>query len=441
MKRDDIQKLLKEGGIEEGDFIEIRKGKETYKGILMPHHSFSGEDVVIIKLENGYNIGIKIDDECEVHLIKKRMERKKEKKEISFDETKPLVSLIGTGGTIASYVDYLTGAVHPATSAEELALSVPEIFDICNVKAKILFQTFSENIAPNDWETIAREVTKELNNGAEGIIISHGTDTLAYTSAALSFMLKNLSGAVVVVGSQRSSDRPSSDSFHNLLGAARVAISDIGEVVVVMHATPSPPICTIHRGTKVRKMHSSRRDAFQSINAHPIGFVDEKVKFIEKYRKKMEGETEADVSLNPNVSLVYYHPALTGDDFMSMVEKKDGIVIAGTGLGHVNENLIPLIEELTSQDIPVVMTTQCLWGRVNLNVYSTGRKLKKAGVIPGEDMLPETALVKLMWALAHDDVIAIMQKNIAGEITERSIYDAYIHQKNYIPGCNSGLRK
>lgn len=425
--------MLKEAGAEEGDFIEIKKGKESYKGILMPHHSFSREDVIIIKLENGYNIGIRIDDNCEIRLIKKRKEGKKEKKKISFDEKKPLVSLIGTGGTIASYVDYLTGAVHPATSAEELALSVPEILDICNVKAKILFQTLSENIAPKHWKIIAEEVAKELNDGAEGVIISHGTDTLAYTSAALSFMLKNLSGAVVLVGSQRSSDRPSSDSFHNLLGATKVAMSDIGEVVVVMHAMPSPPLCTIHRGTKVRKMHSSRRDAFQSINTRPIGFVDEEVNIIGEYKRRTEGETEVDAALNPNVSLVYYHPALTSDDFIKMVEGKDGVVIAGTGLGHINEKIIPLIEELTSQGIPVVMTTQCLWGRVNLNVYSTGRKLKKAGVISGEDMLPETALVKLMWALAHDDAITIMKKNIAGEMTERSIYDAYVNQKNYIP--------
>lgn len=431
MKRRDIQKLLKEAEAEEGDLIEIRKGNEIYKGILMPHHSFSSEDVIIIKLENGYNIGIKIDDECEIHLIKKRKEKEKRKKKISFNKKKPIVSLIGTGGTIASYVDYLTGAVHPATSAEELALSVPEIFDICNVKAKILFQTFSENITPEHWKAMAKEVAEELNKDAEGVIISHGTDTLAYTSAALSFMLKNLSGAVVLVGSQRSSDRPSSDSFHNLLGAARVAISDIGEVVVVMHSNISPPLCTIHRGTKVRKMHSSRRDAFQTINENPIGFVDKGLKIIGKYRKKTDGMTEADVSIDSNVSLVYHHPALTPDDFMSIVEGKNGVVIAGTGLGHVNEKLIPCIEELTSRGIPVVMTTQCLWGRVNLNVYSTGRKLKKAGVISGEDMLPETALVKLMWALGHDDAIAIMKKNIAGEMTERSVYNAY--QKNYIP--------
>jgi glutamyl-tRNA(Gln) amidotransferase subunit D len=182
--------------------------------------------------------------------------------------------VIGTGGTIASYVDYRTGAVHPALTAQDLIFSVPELTDICNVKAKVLFSVLSENMQVEYWQKLAKEVANELNNGAKGVIIPHGTDTLGYTSSALSFMLQDLNGAVILVGSQRSSDRPSSDANINLIASAKlIAESDLGEVVVVMHGETSDSYCTIHRGTRVRKMHSSRRDAFKSINEGPIGKI------------------------------------------------------------------------------------------------------------------------------------------------------------------------
>lgn len=401
-----------------GDFIEIKKDGKIYRGILMPHHAFSGKNIVVIKLENGYNIGIKLTKDSKIKVLKKRKQIKKIEEKIPYDEKKPTVALIGTGGTIASYVDYETGAVHPATTVEELAFAVPEIFEICNVEAKILFQKFSENIKPKDWQRMAREVAKYLNKGKSGVIIAHGTDTMSYSAAALSFMLKNLNAPVVFVGSQRSSDRPSSDAMLNLLSAAKVAISDIAEVVVVMHGSISDDFCYIHRGVKVRKMHSSRRDAFVSINSKPIGCINEKIEFYEDYRKRNNGRVKVKAKLNENVALIYYYPAMKREDFEKIVENKDGIVIAATGLGHVGEEIIPAIKKLTRQGIPVVITTQCLWGRVNLNVYSTGRKLIKAGVISGEDMLPEVAMIKLMWVLANEnDLEKAMLENIAGEIS------------------------
>jgi len=399
----------------------------------MPHHAFSGRNIIVIKLENGYNIGIKVDKNCKIKVIKSFERRSAKKPKIPFDENKKTVALIGTGGTIASYVDYETGAVHPAATAEELALAVPEIFDLCNIDAKILFQKFSENLSPKDWQKMAREVARQLNNKKNGVVIAHGTDTMAFSSAALSFMLKNLNGPVVFTGSQRSSDRPSSDAFLNLMNSVRVALSNIGEVVVVMHNSISSTGCYIHRATKVRKMHSSRRDAFVSINSNPIGFVNENgIEFFGGYRKKTDGKVKVMPKLNENVSLVYFYPGMTREEFERIVEWKDGVVIAGTGLGHVNEDWIPSIKRLTRQGIPVVMTTQCLYGRVNLNVYSTGRKLLKAGVIGGEDMLPEVAWIKLMWVLANEkNVEEAMKKNIAGEISERREIRS-LHAKNFI---------
>ncbi len=435
MKREEIKHMVEEIGAEEGDFIEVSDGKKTHRGILMPRHAFSGDDIMTLKLENGYNIGIRVGDESSVKLVEKKKGKKNKKHGRQYDKSKPSVALLGTGGTIASYVDYATGAVRPASTSEELALLVPEIFDICNVDAKIIFQKLSENITPRDWIKIAEKTADELNGGNEGVIIAHGTDTMGYTSAALSFMLKNLTGPVVLTGSQRSSDRPSSDSFQNLLAAARVATSDLGEIAVVMHGISSPGYCSVYRGTKVRKMHSSRRDAFRPINGRPIGFVDDKLHLITDYRRKSDGDTVADASLDTNVSLVYFHPGLSVDDFNKMTEGKDGVLIAGTGLGHVNGKMIPAIEELVKSGTTVVMTTQCIWGRVNMNVYATGRRLVDAGVISGKDMLPETALVKMMWVLAHfegDEIGKMMGENIAGEISGRTYYDTYPEQKKYI---------
>ncbi len=408
--------------IEPGDYVEIEKDGKKWRGTVMPHHAFSGRDIIVIKLDNGYNAGISLKN-ANVKIIKKGKKRHKkiERKLNNGKENK--VALLGTGGTIASYVDYRTGAVHPAATAEELAFSIPELFDICSVDARIIFQKLSENITPSNWKKIAREVAKELNDGKKGVIISHGTDTMSYTASALAFMLKNLRGPVVMVGSQRSSDRPSSDAFFNLLSAARVALTDLGEVAVVMHAGISSDKCYIHRATKVRKMHSSRRDAFVSINDEPIGEVGEKVIFYGDYIKATDEKTVADTAINQNVALIYYTPALSKDDFEKLTEGKDGVVIAGTGLGHVRESLIGSIKRIIKDGVSVVMTTQCLNGSVNMNVYSTGRKLIKAGVINGKDMLPEVALVKLMWVLGHESDIErvrkVMETNIAGEINER----------------------
>ena len=412
--------------IEPGDLVEIRKGENVYKGIVMPRSSFSGRNIMVIKLENGYNVGINIKG-CEIRLIEKRKEKEIERKEITSAEGKPEIAIIGTGGTIASYVDYETGAVYPATTAEEIAASMPEIFEICNIETKILFQKFSENIKPRDWKKIARVTAKFLNSGKKGVVVMHGTDTMSYTSTALAFMLKDLNGPVVFTGSQRSSDRPSSDAFLNLLSATKVAISDLGEVAVVMHRSISSGGATIHRATKVRKMHSSRRDAFVSVNSKPIGYVDDEVKFIQPYVKRREGKVRVKDGLNENVCLIYYYPGLNEECFEKIVDGKDGVVIAGTGLGHVSERLIKPIKKLTSKGIPVVITTQCFWGSVNLNVYATGRKLLKAGVIDGKDMLPETAYIKLMWVLKNErDVEEAMQRSIAGEISDKRSIDDFL---------------
>jgi glutamyl-tRNA(Gln) amidotransferase subunit D len=423
-----INEKLKAIGAEVGDTVQITKKKNVNEGVLMPHHDFSDDDIITIKLKNGYNIGIAVDQNTEIKLIKKHEEITKEIQKIPHDPKKPTISIIGTGGTIACYVDYRTGAVHPATNAQELAFSVPEIFDMCNVKAHVAFQMFSENLEVSHWKTLAKEVTKELNSGAHGVVIPHGTDTLGYTAAALSFMLKNLSGPVVLVGAQRSSDRPSSDAAQNLIAAVTVAAkSDIGEVVVVMHGETSDTYTAIHRGTKVRKFHTSRRDAFKTVNEMPLGKIEDgEIKIDGKYRKKSPGKVTVDDKMEEDVGIVYSYPGLKPED----IPDKKGIVFIGTGLGHAPEKVFSRIKQLIKDGTVIVMTSQCIFGRINMRVYSAGRDLIKAGVISGEDILPETAFVKLMWALAHwknkDEIEKLMTTNIAGEISERTRSDAFL---------------
>lgn len=423
-----VEEKLNAVNAEVGDIIKILRKDEEFEGVLMPHHEFSDDDIITIKLNTGYNIGVAVDQHTEITLVQKQKTSQKQTKKIPHDPKKPTISIIGTGGTIACYIEYRTGAVHPATSAEELAFSVPEIFDLCNVKSQVAYQMLSENIEVSHWQTLAEKIAQELNSGAAGVVIPHGTDTLGYTAAALSFLLKNLSGPVVLVGAQRSSDRPSSDAAQNLMAAATVAAtSDIGEVVVVMHGEISDTFSTIHRGTKVRKFHTSRRDAFKTVNDLPIGKVENsEVALDAAYRKKTAGPVTVDKKMEEDAAIVYFYPGMKPED----VPKKKGLVLAGTGLGHVSAKLLPRIHHLIEEGTVIVMTSQCLFGRVNMRVYSAGRDLITAGVISGEDMLPETAFVKLMWALAHgknkEDVEKLMVTNIAGEISERTKSDAFL---------------
>lgn len=341
------------------------------------------------------------------------------------------ITILGTGGTIASKIDYITGAVHPAFSTEELLNAVPELRDIGEIKTKLLFNILSENMTPRHWAEIAREAAHEINAGADGVVVAHGTDTLGYTSAALSFMMKNLTRPVVLVGSQRSSDRPSSDAAENLLSAARVACTDLAEVVVVMHASSSDGRCFIHRGTRVRKMHSSRRDAFRSINAMPLGeVVGERVELRGDYRRKKEGKVHVDDKLEEKVSLVKSHPGMSKEVLAAIIDGSKGLVLEGTGLGHVAEYLFPEIQRCIDKGKPVVMTTQTLYGRVDMKVYSTGRRLIEMGVISGVDMLPEVAYVKLMYVLGHakemEEIRKLMATDIAGEMSGKSYIDAFL---------------
>ncbi len=404
------------------DKVRVESKGVKHEGTLMPSQTNS----IVLKLKNGYNIGIKLDS-ASVTLLEKK-EEKKIREPVSKPAQKkkalPIISILSTGGTIASKIDYRTGAVTSQFSAEDILRAIPGLEEIANYNCRMIYSILSENMRPSYWVELARAVYEEIKNGADGIIITHGTDTMMYTAAALSFMIET-PVPIVLVGSQRSADRPSSDNAMNAICAAAVAISDIAEVCVVMHGGTSDDFCNIHRGTKVRKMHTSRRDAFQSINAKPIGRVEypsREIKILSNYAKRGEKKLALHDKLEPKCALIKYATGASSESLLfHSGSGYKGIVIEGTGLGHVSTEWIPLIKNATDAGIPVVMTSQCINGRVCDRVYDTGRDILKAGAIEGEDMLSEVALVKLMWVLGQtqdiEKVKEMMHTNIAGELT------------------------
>lgn len=427
-----------------GDKICVRAKKdgqeETVEGFLMPRIQTGLEDdCVVIKLRTGYNVGVQIDNETEIGVTGKGAEPHFTRQQLPRSKTGlPKVSIMSTGGTIASKIDYRTGAVSSALDAEDIYSSVPEIADLADIDARVLSNIFSENIGPKQWSSFAASIADQISQGADGVIIAHGTDTLGYTAAALSFALNNTPVPVVVVGSQRSSDRPSSDAATNLTASTAIAAkAPFAEVVVAMHDWISDQRIAIHRGTRVRKCHTSRRDAFESVNSTPIAYYDLihnsielNTDSIEKRRKTEDWSIKP--QFDPNVVLLKFHPAMSpGIIDWAMASGCRGIILEGSGLGHVGDILYSSIERAINEKIVVAMCSQCIWGTIHMNVYSTGRDLLRLGVIPLGDMLSETALVKMMWAFGNEEnsdaVKKIMLTNIHGELTSRRTVEATSH--------------
>ncbi|MCD6235516.1 MAG: Glu-tRNA(Gln) amidotransferase subunit GatD [Thaumarchaeota archaeon] len=422
--------MLEAAGASIGDEVEVKVGDRVYRGILMARYELADPDYIVVKLPNGYNVGVKVSDGMAVKKIAaaKRPQFNPPPRP-PIKPGLPRVFVMSTGGTIASRIDYRTGGVRAALTAEDLLSIVPELSDIADLDAEILFSLFSENLTPAHWDRMAREVDALIRKGVDGIVISHGTDTMAYSAAALSFALQKPPIPVVFVGAQRSSDRPSSDAAMNLIAAVKVAgHAPFAEVCLTMHAWHSDTVIAVHRGTRARKLHTSSRDAFRSVNAEPIAYI-------------VDGEIRVNASgLNPrgaeeysfkpgfsgDAALVKFYPGMPPILLESLVEKGcRGIILEGTGLGHVSSDLIPSIKEIVDRGVFVGMTSQCIYGRVNMRVYETGRDLLKAGVTPLDDMLPETAYAKLSWALAQtrdiEEVRELMLTPIAGELGGRSL--------------------
>ncbi|WP_049926803.1 Glu-tRNA(Gln) amidotransferase subunit GatD [Halopiger goleimassiliensis] len=409
-----------------GDRVRVDRADRTFEGVLLPS---STDDHLVVKLEGGYNVGID-RDEAEIEVLAEDVYEidgtdsgGDDTSGIEFDDDLPTISLISTGGTIASTVDYRTGAVTAQFDAEDVLRAVPDLAGRANYRGRVVANILSENMEPPVWRELAEAVYEEIEAGADGVVVMHGTDTMQYSASALSLMLET-PVPIVFTGSQRSADRPSSDNVMNAVSAVEAAKSDCAEVLVCMHASESDDRCALHRGTRVRKNHTSRRDAFETVGAKPLGEFDYdagEIEFRRDYQQRGESDLEIEPALEEDVELLKFTPGMD-PQFLDVVEGSAGLVVEGTGLGHVHTDLIPRIEELIEGGTTVVMTSQCLEGRVCDRVYDTGRDLLEAGVIEAGDTLPGTAKVKLMWALANsDDVEEAMSTSLAGEIQERSV--------------------
>jgi len=427
----------------DGDEVRVTCGSSVHEGLLLPREG--SMDFITLKLSSGYNIGIRKDGIDGIEVISKAKATAETKEKPVPAPQKPgknFISLLGCGGTIASKIDYRSGAVDPVTTAGELLASIPSLSGE-SIRAKSIFSLLSEDITPTHWQKLAAAVADEIKDGAAGVVITHGTDTMSYTSAALSFMLQGLPCPIILVGSQRSSDRGSSDSSMNLSCSVFAARANLSGVFICMHENMSDENCLLHFGTKVRKMHTSRRDAFHSISTLPAARVVFQQKKVEKISERTlsrnpSASLQLDTKLNTNVALIYIHPGIS-PKFISSLSNYDGIVLAGTGLGHIPTNLsgekhaIPIFKEvsaLISSGIPVVMAPQAIYGRINMNVYSVGRAELSAGMM-GQlcDFTPETAYVKLMWVLGREKkmekVRALMETDLAGEISPCSEISDY----------------
>lgn len=432
--------------------VRIDTSRGEFEGLLLPRSETSDADHLVLKLSSGYNVGIRHDT---VHSIERLGYREAQykipEKEFPVDPDNPRVKLFGTGGTIASRLDYRTGAVIPAFSPGELYGSVPELADICNLETEKLFGVFSENMGPEQYLILANRVGEAIEEGYDGIVIGHGTDTMHHTAAALSFMVQRPPVPIVMVGSQRSSDRPSSDAAQNLIHATGAAArGPIAEVMVCMFGPTSDRYNLLHRGTRVRKMHSSYRSTFRTLGDIPLAMVekDKITPLKEDYRRRREDrEVEVRAAFEERITLVYYYPGMDADVIDAMVDRGyKGIVIAGTGLGHVNRKTYPALERARDAGVQVYMTLQTLWGFVQMHVYETGREILQLGVVPLANMLPEVAYIKLGWALGvhPDDPVAardLMQRPIAGEVTEREPHDGYLVLQGGVPEVQDFLEK
>lgn len=448
--RGSLRKRLVKEGVRTWSQVRIRKDKAVYEGVLLPRSQHTSDNYVTLKVDTGYNLGVFIDDATQIEETGfKKGHYQLPHIDTEFRKELPNVTLLGTGGTVASRLDYRTGAVLPAFTPEELFSAVPELVSTVNLTPKTLYQILSENFRPEYWVKTAGAIAKEIENGVKGIIIGHGTDTMCTTGAALSYFLRNLPVPVVLVGSQRSSDRPSSDGPRNILYAAIVAgYGNLGEVVVCMHGGTSDSYNLIHRATRCRKMHSSRRDTFRTLDDVPLGKIDESGVTWFKDDVRHRGPAEdfrLDTKIDPRIGMLYSYPGMNPDILDSLVDKDyHGIVIIGTGLGHVGTDMFPALERCQEEEIPVVLVVEPLFGYIHLRVYETGRDMLARGVIEGGNMLPSAAYTKLIWVLGHtrniEEVKKLMQTNMAGEITAREGPRGFMLLQGIEPGIEQVLR-
>ncbi|MBI4946028.1 MAG: Glu-tRNA(Gln) amidotransferase subunit GatD [Bacteroidetes bacterium] len=431
--------------------VDVDTTRGLFQGTILPRAENTDDEHIVLKIITGYNIGVDTNTITDIRETGyKKANYQIPEKQFPVTKGLPYVKLFGTGGTIASRLDYRTGAVIPAFSPGELYGAVPELADICNLDTEKIFAVFSENMGPKQYIALAHAIVKEIRNGIDGIVIGHGTDTLQHTAAVLSYMVQNSPVPIILVGSQRSSDRPSSDAALNLMHAMFTAgTSDIAEVLVCMFGPTSDEYGLLHRGTRVRKMHSSYRSTFRTIGDTPVARVTRKsiIPIKEEYNhRRKDKNVEIYPFFSEKATMLYYYPGMKPDVMFAMINAGyKGIIIVGTGLGHVNKELYPAIVKAKEEGVTVFMVVQTIWGYVHMFVYDTGRDMMAKGVVPLGNMLPETAYIKLGWVLGQTEdpakVKEMMLQPICSDITEREPYNGYLVLQGGVPEVEDFIRK
>ena len=419
---------------EPGDSVAIHTHEETINGTLLPEE----KEFLVIKLDTGYNIGINKKRIKDIQVLHTKKEKKPVTITIAPQQNLPTIAILHTGGTIASKVDYDTGGVIARFTPEEIISLFPELKDIATITSRLISNMWSQDLRFAHYNILIREIEKEIKKGVAGIIITHGTDTLHYTSAALAFAVQNSPIPIILVGSQRSSDRGSTDGALNLLSAARfITQTSFAGIAICMHETTNDNNCLILPATKSRKMHTSRRDAFQPINTLPwarVKYPEKSIQFLRTdYQRRHT--TKATVTFfkeNLKISILKQHTNMYEEQY-TCYEKYDGLVIEATGLGnlptseiddHTKEHtkIFKTLQKLAKK-MPVVLAPQTIYGMLNLNVYENERKLQDIGILGHlSDMTPETTFIKLAWLLSNhttEETKQLICKNMIGEISER----------------------
>ncbi|MBZ3935042.1 Glu-tRNA(Gln) amidotransferase subunit GatD [Methanimicrococcus blatticola] len=420
-----------------GDFVKVEKDGAFFEGHVIPGEA----GYITLKMVGGGYVAGFLESEVQVTLlppvaappeVPKQVVRNTAKGAgIKITPSGKKITIITTGGTIASYVNTETGTVQPTFTGEDLLLEVPELEGFADFKIRDVFSLLSENMKPENWKELAQVIHDEIKAGADGIIVTHGTDTMTYSAAAAAYMIET-PVPIIFTGSQRSPDRPSSDNHMNLMCAARAAAGDIAEVLIVMHGSTSDDFCSLHRAVKARKMHTSRRDTFKSVNMFPIANMDYftgELTFLSEfvdYSKRGENILKITPALEEKCAIVKFVPGADPSILNYYIDSGyKGIVLEGVGLGHVSDDWVPALQKAADKKIPVVVTSQCINGSTALGTYETGLAMRKAGVVEAVDQLTESVFVKLMWLLGqgldYEKVKELISTEMKGDMSSMII--------------------
>ncbi|MBI4015877.1 MAG: Glu-tRNA(Gln) amidotransferase subunit GatD [Candidatus Aenigmarchaeota archaeon] len=442
-----VQAAIKIAKAKLGNRVQVSKGTAVYEGILMPRISQGSPDCIVLKMDSGYNIGIKFVKGVSIELshtkepavpkVPVSESGVHEKPKFKTDSSKPTIAILHTGGTVASKVDYKTGGVASSFTPEDIIGMFPEIAEFANIKSRLVRNMWSQDMRFPHYNILAKEIEKEIRAGARGIVITHGTDTLHITSAALSFALENLSVPVILAGSQRSSDRGSSDAAMNLINAVFfAATADFPAVGVCMHSSSSDDRCWILPACKCRKLHSSRRDAFRPVNSYPYAFVDYRTRKIDWVSKPTKTPGPFRLKLfneKIKVGILRFRVNMFASEFL-FYKDYDGLIVETSGLGNLptseideftkeHTKILKSLEELVKGGTVVALSPLAIYGRLNLNVYENQRALQSIGILGNfSDMTTDTSYIKLSWLLSNypKEAKELFGKNLRGELSDRT---------------------